>query len=766
MEHRQSREFLEAPDFKDELATIVSTPLSAENIDTYADDALNNLVALVRKTVNEYESRPIIEFTTQREQEEAAFGYFGLQNVEAILDHIADKSDETHRLDDYINSIRAQDRTILPPDELEQPSPADEGAEFREKRTVPRLKTLLFILTNEFDVDLDNKDDIDTVKGTNDPTMMRGESYYAVDIPKLERQVFINDEIGNATIILDSKKLEESGLSFHEMQSYTKQSLGELIAQSPTHGTRLLYDKYFTQKLIHHLETPFEENPTAQNLIEHLPEPTFLLPKTENGKSISQLASEWGVNYYTIQKASKRIPDELGILENNKNGKWVSPSFNDDQQTLLYNHLEARGMFAGLAPEDFLSLSEFARLNNFNLTSAVKWIGEVSDEIGDVAILKRTEKARPTKFYSPSQQAIIIENFSSRGILRQPPEGYLSRQGLASDMGVSPELIKKLLKEYSEEIGPLEEYFHAQKVTISISPEQQQKLKDILESQKPPEGYINFADLTRLLGRDDTTVIDAIEVLGDAFGEIHKYRFGFIANGFSPKQQQMLTRYFDNPNKYVNKFAEAQELPEGFKTIPEIARDLDVSTNTIMRRFQDLGITLNDRKTYRIHNKMTAAYSAEEQVAVRELLDSRNVLVPEAPAGYVSFKQLANELNISSRSVWNAIQELGAYIGDVETYRVGSLKKPAQTYSLEQQEQIKAKLDEKGLLAPIAPLENMSATGMARKFGISKQSMKNVLEELKPNLGEIAMFRHGNVTTSSFNPKQQALVEAIVEGRF
>lgn len=108
MEQQQSREFLEVPAFKDELAGIVSTPLSAESIDTYADDALKELVTLVEETTYTYEVRPTIMFTTQREQEEAAFGYFGLQNVEAILDHIAEKSDEIHQLDDYTSSIEIE----------------------------------------------------------------------------------------------------------------------------------------------------------------------------------------------------------------------------------------------------------------------------------------------------------------------------------------------------------------------------------------------------------------------------------------------------------------------------------------------------------------------------------------------------------------------------------------------------------------------------------------------------------------------------------
>ena len=47
-------------DFASSVEEIINQPLTVENIDTYADDALSQLIQLVNETVQAYEHQPTI----------------------------------------------------------------------------------------------------------------------------------------------------------------------------------------------------------------------------------------------------------------------------------------------------------------------------------------------------------------------------------------------------------------------------------------------------------------------------------------------------------------------------------------------------------------------------------------------------------------------------------------------------------------------------------------------------------------------------------
>src|SRR5680860_653450 len=77
-----------SPNFKTTLSQIQSRPLIPENIDSYAEDALKDLITLTSSAVTEYKNQQTSDLRTGNEAEDAAFAYFGLNNIEEILNHI------------------------------------------------------------------------------------------------------------------------------------------------------------------------------------------------------------------------------------------------------------------------------------------------------------------------------------------------------------------------------------------------------------------------------------------------------------------------------------------------------------------------------------------------------------------------------------------------------------------------------------------------------------------------------------------------------
>src|SRR6478672_10978237 len=89
------------PDFQTRLDEITSRSLTARNIDTYADDALNDLTELVDEVVS---GQPYQPPYSPIGNEQYALSQVGLdaETVELTLDHISEIAESTKRLDSLI----------------------------------------------------------------------------------------------------------------------------------------------------------------------------------------------------------------------------------------------------------------------------------------------------------------------------------------------------------------------------------------------------------------------------------------------------------------------------------------------------------------------------------------------------------------------------------------------------------------------------------------------------------------------------------------
>ncbi len=107
--------------YRDRLTAILYRSLTPENIDSYADKALDELIELIEEVVQTVGHEPENGFASKKDQETAAFRQFGLGDVESVLDHIADLANEIHALDDAIGRATTNNRVITPPDPRQKP---------------------------------------------------------------------------------------------------------------------------------------------------------------------------------------------------------------------------------------------------------------------------------------------------------------------------------------------------------------------------------------------------------------------------------------------------------------------------------------------------------------------------------------------------------------------------------------------------------------------------------------------------------------------
>jgi hypothetical protein len=186
-------------DYKTQLGDILSRQLTPQNIDSYAHQALSDLIVLTDQVTRDFECRAgnnldsVDSVDSRKDFEDEAYKYFGLENIENILGHIGRVATTIDSLDEIIDGVTLLDRVIVPPgnNDIELIKPGN--GEFDKYETVPKLKILLFLLKENFQLDIA---DIDIKGGKLSPEMMRNETYYLVTIPDINRTVLTCDELG------------------------------------------------------------------------------------------------------------------------------------------------------------------------------------------------------------------------------------------------------------------------------------------------------------------------------------------------------------------------------------------------------------------------------------------------------------------------------------------------------------------------------------------------------------------------------------------
>lgn len=386
---------------------ILDTKLTPDNIDNYADKALEDLIDLINQASRQYEYNPTIPVDmSEREYEEHILAQFGLTNIEQTLDHIANISEELHDIDSIINdlAVKSTERRdiILPPDERSVNISPSNGS-FCEKNSVSRLKTTLFAIQQEFGYDLRDAESVQLNRGIVTDDMMRDESYTQITLPEQNRTVFVCDEEGNATFVFDTTRtLEQTGFSSNELTDCTKQELAEFIYECPSVGRRIVYSKYFIDKMVGVLT----EDIPANNQQTAVKSRKYLQPDTERENidkapeeyvTLQVLADELGVNRKTLNRILDQIEDLGEVKEYRADNGHIVFFYSPDQQDKIRQAVPEK------APKEYVTLLDLANELSVSWDTLKRRVSQIED-LGEVEMYRPNGYGSITLFYSPGQQ--------------------------------------------------------------------------------------------------------------------------------------------------------------------------------------------------------------------------------------------------------------------------------------------------------------------------------------------------------------------------
>lgn len=226
----------------------------------YTDNALNQLIEVTDKIVRDYQVKHPGANTKSKELEDQAFVELGLEPVSNYIDHIIALGEQLRELDAFLSTELLHNQineVFVPPDKQDTKFVGRSEEDFTKKEVIQRTKAILFILKNNFDVDLNNPEEFSIGTGVLHREMVRTISYSFIDLPQLNRMILVNDEEGNASFVFDSAILGASGFSKDELRdSLTKEELKMLRENHPNMGQRIVYSDNFLTNMIAAIQRP------------------------------------------------------------------------------------------------------------------------------------------------------------------------------------------------------------------------------------------------------------------------------------------------------------------------------------------------------------------------------------------------------------------------------------------------------------------------------------------------------------------------------
>jgi hypothetical protein len=229
-------------DPKKRLKEIISTPLATENLDTYFEEALKDLMSVANQAVSQFQAMHGRLRLSQTHLEDRAFSFFGIEQLSDVLALLGRKQSEIVAVDAYLqkHSISAP-HVIVPPGEGRIVSGS---GGFKKIGMKKRVRTLLYILKDE-GVSLD---DLSLQNGPVSKEMVRHTSYFAIDVPSFNRLLLVCDEENNASYIFDRKKLAAVA-SVEEILKMQKDKLDKLLGKHKHLGVRFIYSGTWAERV-------------------------------------------------------------------------------------------------------------------------------------------------------------------------------------------------------------------------------------------------------------------------------------------------------------------------------------------------------------------------------------------------------------------------------------------------------------------------------------------------------------------------------------
>jgi superfamily II DNA or RNA helicase len=316
------------------------------------------------------------------------------------------------------------------------------------------------------------------------------------------------------------------------------------------------------------------------------------------------------------------------------------------------------------------------------------------------------------------------------GFLDPAPEGYLSAHKFAGELGMTAPSLMKALKGYKIPVG---RHRFGNMASISFSPEAQQMVRETVEFVgQAPEDYTSVQAFADELGISHRYLTNAIAENGIATG---KHRFGVSPGvSLSPEAQEKI--------RALDLFGEP--LPEGHISVSAFSKELNTTYQTLIKRVEELGI---DPGRYNTGTGFASGLSPEDQAKIR------TTYYPDlkpAPEGYISVSAFRSSVGMGKAALLKVMAE-----HDIEIEPVQFAKnRRGEGLSPEAQK----RLGELISVAPPAPEGTVSVTSFSKKGGIALPTLLKLIDEHGIETGT---HRFRTQTVASLSPEAQAQVRAI-----
>ena len=681
------RDKKEKEGYKQELAGILGGQLTVENIDSYADTALESLIGLSERVVHSYQRNQEEITPLDSNVEDVAFKKLQLGDVTYILDHLAQKSNEISALNGVITNIQVIGDVITPPDVMAAMAIVNGAGTFERPLTMPRLKTILFILENTFSIDVKDPAQIDLKKGTLKGGMMRRESYYSVQLPGLNRTILVCDEEKNATFVFNNEALKEGAISYDDLIGLTKQEIKGLIEDDSSIGMRIIYSAEYVRNVISALKNkdqPEDETESAEK---------FLYPPAPEGIfKLSTIADNFGTTKMVLSRIVKLIPEEeMGVVNKYKYHFNISRGYTSEQQALIYSYAQKEHVFAGAPPEDFLNVVGIGESLGLSRDVVGRAIAKTKN-LGEVKEYRYKIVTSP--WYSVEQQALIYQTLVERGLFADiAPEGFENTTSLAVLFDIGRVMLEQKIIELGDQLGKVKKYRFPTMTTFGYSPEQQAIIRGYLEqtgaiSERAPEDYWTIRRMKQEWDVSFETIKLVVKELGETLGEVMEYRpQNNLKKSYSPEQRVPIYEKLEERGVFLD------DAPEGYEPVSGMSEKWDVKHGPVIAAIKYLiGLrTLGEVGRYKFGVKATDGYSPSQQTLVHKRLEANGLFEPLPPEGYLSIRGLGQLWGVEPITLKRAIDDVRDLLGEVGKYKFGNSR--ASGYSPEQQMIIKTRHD-------------------------------------------------------------------------
>jgi len=403
--------------FKQKLDGILYKQLTVENIETFADEALGETISLTDEVLAEYRRNPNVKASPTtldtKAQEDDAFKILALPNINEILQSIMDVREKIGSLKKYLETNTENINEVITPPQPDRDTHIETSdGSFEKKRMFPRLLTLLYILEHDFDI-TPNKENVKITEGIVTPKMMRKTPYTRVEIPELNRAVYICDEEGNTSYIFDTTKITEAGLTLEEIDLDDKGDKNSLIAYHPGIGIRINQSKNWRAHI-------------ADVLSKSIPEIQTGIPQTHEVEERGKI-SEFGekkefLSFETFQTEVRNLYPKQGDVQ-----VWYSQKRGEHNNwpaapNVIYKGKGWQGWPELVEKENFMK-KERLSFNDFRVEVKRSYSGEKDVNKWYQEEYKRYPKwpSNPDKFYGDEwigwSELVGRENYKKKKLL-------------------------------------------------------------------------------------------------------------------------------------------------------------------------------------------------------------------------------------------------------------------------------------------------------------------------------------------------------------